>query len=121
MPKVYNRRHDCVGKVVHWELYKKFKFDHVNKWHMYNPEIVRGFKTHKILWGFKMQMDHQISTRRPDPVIVNKKQRTCPIVHFAVREDHRVKLKEVEKTDKYLDLVENWKNYGTWRWLWYQL
>ena len=35
---------------------------------------------------------------------------------------HRIKLKECEKKDKYLDLA--WglkKNYGTWRWQLYQL
>ena len=29
--KEYNTRHDWVGKVIHWELCKKFKFDHMNK------------------------------------------------------------------------------------------
>ena len=24
-------RHDWVGKVIHWEMCKKFKFDHANK------------------------------------------------------------------------------------------
>ena len=29
--KKYKTRHDWVGKVIHWELCKKFKFDHTNK------------------------------------------------------------------------------------------
>ena len=33
--KEYNTRHDWVGKVIHWELCKKFKFDHANKWYMH--------------------------------------------------------------------------------------
>ena len=33
------------------------------------------------------------------------KKRTCRIVYFAVMADHRVKLKESEKKDKYLDLA----------------
>ena len=32
------------------------------------------------------------------------KKRTCEIVDFAVPADHRVKLKEYEKRDKYLEL-----------------
>ena len=36
-----------------------------------------------------------------------KKKRTCWIVDFTVTGDHRVK--ESEKRDNYLDLVENWK------------
>ena len=34
-----------------------------------------------------------------------KKKRTCKIVDFAVPADHRIKLKECEKKDKYLDLA----------------
>ena len=26
-----------VGTVIHWEMCKKFKFDHTNKWYMHNP------------------------------------------------------------------------------------
>ena len=29
--KEYKARHDWVGKVIHWEMCKKFKFDHANK------------------------------------------------------------------------------------------
>ena len=32
--KDYKTRHDWVDKVIHWELCKKFKFDHTNKWHV---------------------------------------------------------------------------------------
>ena len=31
----YKERHDWVGKVIHWEMCKKFKFDHTNKWYMH--------------------------------------------------------------------------------------
>ena len=29
--KEYKARHNCVGKEIHWEICKKFKFDHANK------------------------------------------------------------------------------------------
>ena len=29
--KEYKARHDWVAKVIHWEMCKKFKFDHTNK------------------------------------------------------------------------------------------
>ena len=69
-------------------------------------------------------MDHLISARRPDLIIINnnnKKKRTCKIVDFAVSADHRIKLKECEKKDKYLDLARELKNYRTGRWQLYQL
>ena len=53
--------------------------------------------------------DHLISARRPDLIIINKKKRTCRIVDFAVPADHRIKLKECEKKDKYLDLARELK------------
>ena len=38
-----------------------------------------------------------------------KKKRICKIVDFAVPADHRIKLKECEKRDKYLDLARDLK------------
>ena len=67
-------RHDWVGKVIHWELYKKLKFDHTNKWYMHNQESVLENKTHKLPWDFDIQTDRLISVRRPDLVIINKKR-----------------------------------------------
>ena len=33
-------KHDRVGKVIHWEMCKKFKFEHTNKWYIRNPAPV---------------------------------------------------------------------------------
>ena len=71
--KEYKARHDWVGKVIHWEICKKFKFDHANKLYMYNPALVLEKDKHKLLWDFDIQTDHQISARRPDLIIINKK------------------------------------------------
>ena len=60
-------------------------------------------------WDFGIHMDHLISERRPDLIIINKKKRICKIVDFAVPADHRIKLKECEKKDKYLDLARDLK------------
>ena len=37
----YKTRHDLVGKVIYWEMCKKFKFDYTNKWYMHNPAPVQ--------------------------------------------------------------------------------
>ena len=131
--KKYKTRHDWVGKVIYWKMCKKFKFDHANKWYIHNPASVLENDTHKLLWDFHIQTDHQISVRRPDLIIINKKKkkkekkkekkrkkRTCIIVDFAVPADYYIKLKESEKKDKYLDLARELKNYGIWRWRLYQ-
>ena len=81
---------------------------------MHNPIYVLENETHKLQWDFDIQTDHQISSRRPDLIIINqkkkkRKKRTCKIGGFAVPDDHRVKLKENEEKDKYLDLVRELK------------
>ena len=63
-----------MGKVINWELCK-FKFNNTNKLHIHNPESVLENETHNILWDFEIRMDHQISARRPDLVLVNKKKK----------------------------------------------
>ena len=76
---------------------------------MHNPAPVLENDSHKLLWDFNIQTDHLIPARRPDLIIINKKKRTCIIVDFAVPADHRIKRKESEKKDKYLDLVRELK------------
>ena len=88
---------------------KKFNFDHKNKWYMHNPAPVLENNTHKHLWYFEVQTDHLISARRPDLIIINKKKRTCKIADFAVQADRRIKLKECEKKNSYLDLARELK------------
>ena len=77
---------------------------------MHNPAPVLENDFHKLLWDFNIQSDHLIQARRPDLIIINnKKKRTCKIVDFAVPADHRIKLKECEKKDKYLNLARELK------------
>ena len=76
---------------------------------MHNPAPVLENNTHKLLWDFEIHTDHLILTRRPDLIIINKKKTICKIVDFAVPADHRIKLKEGEKKNKYLDLARELK------------
>ena len=73
--KEYKARHGWVGKVIHWEMCKKFKFDHTNKWYMHNPAPALENATHKILRDFNIQTDHLIPARRPDIIIINNKKK----------------------------------------------
>ena len=88
-----------MGKVIHCELCKKFKFDLTNKWYMLSSKSVPENEVHKVLWDFEIQTYHQIATRRQDQVIVKKEE------NVTVPEEHKVKLKEIEKRDKYLDFA----------------
>ena len=74
---------------------------------MHNPAPVLENDTHKLPWDFDIHTDPLISDRRPGVIIINKKkERICKIVDFA---DHRIKLKECEKKDKYIDLARELK------------
>ena len=110
----YKARHNWLGK----EMCKKSKFYHANKWYIQNLAPLIENDPHYLLWDFDIQTDHLISAERPDLIIINKKKinKICKIIDFAVPADHRIKLKECEKRDKYLDLARELKkktNYGT--------
>ena len=106
--KEYKSRYDWVGKGIHREMCKKFKFDHTNKWYMHNPAPVLENDTHKLQWDFQIHTDNLISARRPNLIIINKKKKKRT-VNFAVPDDHIIKLKECEKRDKYIDLARELK------------
>ena len=101
----YKRRHDWLGKRVHWEVCRKLGFETKEKWYEHQPESVYENDDYKVLWDFNIQTDHVIEARRPDLVIINKQDRMCQIVDFAVPYDSRVNLKETEKITKYQDLA----------------
>ena len=82
----------------------------MKKWYMHNPESILEKKIYKFLWDFEIQTHNLISVRRPNQSI---KKRIYWIVHFVVQADHRVKLKESQKRDKYLDLAWEQNNYGS--------
>ena len=82
---------------------------------MHNPTSVLENHTHKLLWDFDIETDLLISAIRLDLMKIKikikkeKKKRTFKIVDFAISADHRVKLKESKKKDKYLDLARELK------------
>ena len=101
--KEYKRRHDNLGKIVHWKLARKRNFEAGDKWYEHEPESVLENEDYKILWDFSIQTDHVIEARRPDLVVVDKKERSCKIIDFAVPGDSRIE-KEKNKIEKYQDL-----------------
>ena len=78
-----------MGKIVHWKLARQCNFEARDKWYEYDPES----EDYKILWDFSIQTDHIIEARRPDLVVVDKKERICKIIDFAVPGDSRVEEK----------------------------
>ena len=88
---------------------------------MHKSESIQENEAHKFLWDFEIQTD-LILTSRPVLIVVNQKnKRTCRPVDFAVSANHRLKVKENEKRDKFLDFARELKIYGTQKGPCYQL
>ena len=103
--KEYKRRHDNLSKIVHWKLTKSIiYFEAGDKWCEHEPESVLENEDYKILWDFSIQTDHIIKARRPDLVVVDKKERSCKIIDFAVPGDSRIEEKEKDKIEKFQEL-----------------
>ena len=64
--------------------------------YIHKPESVLENETHKILCFFEIQTDPLILNRKSDPVLINKKKRTCQ-VDFDILAEYRVKIKESKK------------------------
>ena len=62
--------------------------------------------THKILRAYEIQTDHLFPDRRTYLVHINKNKRTGHQVDVPLPAEHREKMKETEKMDKYLDLTQ---------------
>ena len=97
--KEFKRRHDNLGKIVHWK--RNCNFEPGDKWYEHEPESVLENEDYKILWDFSIQTKHVIEARRPDLVVVDKKEKICKIIDFAVPGDSRIEEKEKDKKEKY--------------------
>ena len=101
----YKRRHDCVGRKIHWELCRKYGLAASERWYEHQPETVIENDSCKLLWDFSIQTDHVIQARRPDVILIDKEKKECKLIDFAIPYDSRVNEKEMEKIEKYQDLA----------------
>ena len=88
--------------MVYWKLARKCNFEAGGKWYEHEQESVLDNEDYKIWWGSSIQTDHV--ARRPDLVVVDKKERSWKIIHFAVPGDSRIEGWEKDKITKYQDL-----------------
>jgi len=72
---MYLQRHNRVGKIIHWGIFKCFNFlvscnywDHV-------PAAVVENNDMKVLWDFNLFTDHLVTARHPDIVMIDKIQK----------------------------------------------
>ena len=102
--KEYKRRHDNIAKKVHWDICKKSGLEHNEKWYEHAPEGAEENEEIKILWDINIQCDNLIEARRPDLIVIDKKEQKGINIYIAVPANVRVEEKEKEKVEKYQDL-----------------
>ena len=107
--KEYKRKHDWILRSIHWEIGRANGILVKQKWCERQPEAVIDNDSCKILWDFPVQADHFITVRRLDMLVIDKDHHECQIIDFAIPYDTRVDDKEVEKIQKYLDVVKEVK------------
>ena len=100
--KEYKRRHGNVAKKVHWDICKKNKLEHIEKWYKHASEGAVVNEKIKVLWDINIQCDNLIEARQPDLIVIGKKEQKEIIIDTAVPADIRVEEKE-KKVEKYQD------------------
>ena len=58
----------------------------------------------KVSWDINVQCDKGIEARKPDKILIDKKERKVIIIDISVPADVRIGEKEREKMEKYQDL-----------------
>ena len=69
---------------------------------MYKQEPLPENEMHEILYDFGIQTDHLTPVKKKKK---KKEKRSYCIVDFSIPANHRIKIKESEKRDKYLNLA----------------
>ena len=95
--KEYKRRHDNVAKKVHWDICKKNRLEHSEKSYEHAPEGAVENEEIKVLWDINIQCDNLIKARRPDLVVIDKKEQKGIIIDIAVPADVTVEGKRKKK------------------------
>ena len=112
LTQIYKGRHNIVARAIHWDLSGKYGFQRNQRWYDHVPDSVLENEDHKILWDFSIRTDHEIEARRPDLLIINKRENNCQIIDVTIPDDGRVRAKEDEKVEKYQDSLEKSERYG---------
>ena len=103
-PTEYLKRHNEIGKYLHWSVCKANEIKVNEKWYDHDPESVTENDRCTILWDFAINTDRRIPANRPDIIIKDKLQKKCYLIDMSVPRDSNIVAKEYEKRSKYKDL-----------------
>ena len=100
----YKTRHDSVAKYLHWLLCGKYDIQRGHYGWRHSPCSVVVNNSVKLLWDFNIFVDHVISARRPDIVVIDKVSSVVTLIDVSIPADKHLTVKEEEKLSKYQDL-----------------
>ena len=64
------------------------------------------------MWDFSIQTCHFIEAQKPDLIVVDKKERNCKAIDFAVSGDNRIEKKEKDKIESIKTWEGIYRRYG---------
>ena len=99
--KQYVKRHDGMGKRVHWELCRKYGIECARKWYDHVPSSICSTKDSDvdIYWDRRVETVSGVEHNRPDVVVIEKSERKSTLINFSVLMDQNVEKKEIEKCE----------------------
>ena len=68
---MYKQRHDRIRKIIHWSILKHFNNTVSHNYWDHVPASVVETNNTKVLWDFKIYIDHFITARCPDIVVID--------------------------------------------------
>ena len=112
--KGYTERHNQVANIVHRAICEWYGLSQPTEWWELPEKVIENDRA-KILWDFYMYIrtDKQVIANKPDIVVVDKNTKYTTIIDIAIPNDRNIKIKELEKVDKYQPLREELER--TWK------
>ena len=100
----YIHRHNKAAAHMHWKICKEFGIEVKERWYEHEPKTVTENDSVTILWDMPIHTERTIAANRPDIVLKNKKDKTCPLIDMTTPLDTNTLFKTTEKLTKYKDL-----------------
>ena len=100
----YTRRHDLVGKYLHWTILKDLEIQVTKTWIQHQPQDTTLHTDTTVLWDKPVITHKRVKHNRRNIIIHNTKKRECTLIDIAVPSCTNITKKEAEKITKYRDL-----------------
>ena len=98
--KKYKRRRNNLANKVHSNICHKNGLEHTEKWYENVPQRAVKNKEVKVFWDIIVPCDNIIEARRPDIIVIDKKEWKGIIINIVVSADIRIEEKEREEAEK---------------------